>query len=415
MNQIVSLRFGLYQVIFGWMNFVLVVPAIYLLLGLPLIMREYGWSGTDIGFFQLAGLPAVFKFLLALPVQRFRVGKRHYSYWSVLLGLLLAALLYLISDPGMLAHRVPLFLLSLAINLLSTWADIPLNALAVKLLPRSEQMRAGSIRSMATFVGAIVGSGLMLVIQGRWGWSAPFYMMASGLLLSLLLMLLLKEDKQNDELLLQSDKRPVMMDLVGYFRQPGAKFWIWLLMSSFPFIGAAWLYLKPMLLDLGVEAQNVAWIVGVGGGIIGALSSLLSGQFVRYLGVAKAIPTYLFYTFMTLIILTLTMLFKFSMIWIIVSIFLVAIAMGAMSSLVFGLMMYFTRHKCRASDYGLQASLFIATRLTFPICAGIILDAGGYVLMLTVLSLCVLLVFIFTLIFRAHIKYMMLHTHDGFS
>lgn len=413
MNQIASSRIGLYQVIFGWMNFVLVIPAIYLLLGLPLTMREYGWSGTDIGFFQLAGLPAVFKLLLALPIQRFRVGKRHYSYWVVLLVLILVALLCLISDPGILARRIPLFLLALAINLLSTWADIPLNALAVKLLPRSGQMRAGSIRSMATFTGAIVGSGFMLVLQGLWGWPVPFYIMSGGLLFGLLLMAGLREYKQDDERVPQSAK-PIM-DLSGYFRQPGAKFWIWLLVSSFPFIGAVWLYLKPMLLDLGVVAQNVAWIVGVGGGSIGAISSLLSGSLVRYLGVTKAIPGYLFFALLTLVALTLSMLFKLDIAWIIASIFLVAIAMGGMSSLMFGLMMIFTRHKCRASDYGFQTSIFVVARLTFPLGAGMILDTGGYVLMLTVLSLCVLSVFILTLIFRSHIAYIVLHEHDGLA
>lgn len=413
MNQIASSRIGLYQVIFGWMNFVLVIPAIYLLLGLPLTMREYGWSGTDIGFFQLAGLPAVFKLLLALPIQRFRVGKRHYSYWVVLLVLILVALLCLISDPGILARRIPLFLLALAINLLSAWADIPLNALAVKLLPRSEQIRAGSIRSMATFTGAIVGSGFMLVLQGLWGWPVPFYIMSGGLLFGLLLMAGLREYKQDDGRVPQSAK-PIM-DLSGYFRQPGAKFWIWLLVSSFPFIGAVWLYLKPMLLDLGVVAQNVAWIVGVGGGSIGAISSLLSGSLVRCLGVTKAIPGYLLFALLTLVALTLSMLFKLDIAWIIASIFLVAIAMGGMSSLMFGLMMIFTRHKCRASDYGFQTSLFVVARLTFPLGAGMILDTGGYVLMLTVLSLCVLSVFILTLIFRSHIAYIVLHEHDGLA
>ena len=34
------------QLLFGWLGFVLVVPSIYLLLGLPLVMREHGWSGT---------------------------------------------------------------------------------------------------------------------------------------------------------------------------------------------------------------------------------------------------------------------------------------------------------------------------------------------------------------------------------
>ena len=97
------------QLLFGWLNFVLVVPSIYLMLGLPLVMREHGWSGTDIGLFQLAGLPAVFKFLLALPVQRYRSARSHYRMWALVLCALLAALLVLVSQQAISASRWYLF------------------------------------------------------------------------------------------------------------------------------------------------------------------------------------------------------------------------------------------------------------------------------------------------------------------
>lgn len=35
------------QLLFGWLNLALAVPSIYLMFGLPLVMRQYGWSGTD--------------------------------------------------------------------------------------------------------------------------------------------------------------------------------------------------------------------------------------------------------------------------------------------------------------------------------------------------------------------------------
>jgi len=65
---------------------------------------------------------------------------------------------------------------------------------------------------------------------------------------------------------------------------------------------------------------------------------------------------------------------------------------------MFGLMMFFTRNERRAADYGLQASLFVLTRLTFPIGAGVLLDRGGYSLMLTALCCGVLAVLITVLL-----------------
>jgi MFS family permease len=158
-------------------------------------MREHGWSGTDIGLFQLAGLPAVFKFLLALPVQRYRCERGHYRTWALVLCLLLALLLVVVSQQAITAHRGYLFGLAFAAGVLATWADIPVNALAIKLLPPSERIRAGGIRSAALFLGAIVGAGVMLLVQNRWGWQAPFLLMAAGLLLALLPLAWLREGR----------------------------------------------------------------------------------------------------------------------------------------------------------------------------------------------------------------------------
>ena len=66
------------QVLFGWLNLALAIPSIYLMFGMPLVMRQYGWSGTEIGLFQLAGLPAVFLFgghARSEPTRK--VGLRH--------------------------------------------------------------------------------------------------------------------------------------------------------------------------------------------------------------------------------------------------------------------------------------------------------------------------------------------------
>nr|WP_312593445.1 MFS transporter [Stutzerimonas nitrititolerans] len=165
------------QLLFGWMNLVLAVPSIYLMLGMPLVMRQHGWSGAEIGLFQLAALPAIFKFLLAVPVQRVRLGRGHFVHWLLLLCALLLALYWLIGRHNLIGDRIMLFALTFAISIAATWADIPLNALAVQWLPRSEQLRAGSIRSAALFVGAIVGGGVMIMVQARVGWQAPFWLL----------------------------------------------------------------------------------------------------------------------------------------------------------------------------------------------------------------------------------------------
>ncbi len=373
------------QVLFGWLNLVLAVPSIYLMFGMPLVMRQYGWSGTEIGLFQLAGLPAVFKFLLAVPVQRVRLGKGHMVHWMLLLGAVLLLLYWLIGRQNLIEQRMPLFVMTFAISIIATWMDIPLNALAVQWLPRSQQLRAGSIRSAALFLGAIVGGGAMLLIQARLGWQAPFLIMGAGLVLGVMPLLALRHKPQSEDAA-QPAQAGFVADWASFFNQPAARQWTWLLLTAFPFIGAAWLYLKPLLLDAGMPMQEVAWVVGIAGGVTGVVFSLLGGRLIGVLGTARAILVYLLAALLALLLLTVSVWLKLGQVWLIVSALCLAASMGAVSALMFGLTLFFSRRQRTASDYGLQSSLFVITRLAAPVAAGLLLDRLGQAGMLACLS-----------------------------
>ncbi|WP_156320507.1 hypothetical protein [Pseudomonas lini] len=116
------------QLLTHWLNLALTVPLIYQLIGLPLTMREHDWSGTQIGLMQMTGVP---------------------------------------------------FVLAMSVSLFGTWVDMPVNALTIRILPQTQHMQAGAIRSTATCLGAIVGGGLMLILYNHMGWASPFY--AAGL------------------------------------------------------------------------------------------------------------------------------------------------------------------------------------------------------------------------------------------
>ncbi|WYX08902.1 hypothetical protein WJ978_24820 [Achromobacter xylosoxidans] len=167
------LRHGLTQALFGWLNLALTAPGVYLWLGLPLVLRQHGWSGTALGLFQLASLPTVFKFLLAMPLDR--RGARHGGYrrWTAALLLAYAAVLLALGWRDLLNDGVTLFALAAAAALAGTWADVPVNALAIRVLPVAGRASAGGIRSMALCLGAIAGGGLMLLAQARWAGRRP--------------------------------------------------------------------------------------------------------------------------------------------------------------------------------------------------------------------------------------------------
>ncbi len=391
------------QALFAWLNLALTAPSVYLWLGLPLLMRQQGWSGLEIGLFQLAGLPAVFKILLARPIEgRYRlIGTRAptprliaYRHWSVGLCLALAAVLMLLGWRQLLDSRTALFGLAFAAAWLATWADIPVNALAIRYLPARQHLRAAALRSAALSIGAIVGGGVMLLVQLRWGWRAPFWLLAAMLLSGAALIALLSRPgcsaSAGAEDPVGTPTTSLARDCRGFMAQPGARIWTALLMLYFPFIGTAWFYLKPLLLDLGFAAQQVALLVGIGGGVVAAAASLLTARLAHSVGLDRALPLGAWFAAAALAALALISTGGWPPVLAIAAAAWVAAAMGSTAALAFALTMRFSRPSATAADYGLQSSLFASSRLLVPLAGGLLLDRFGYPTLLVVLMLAML-------------------------
>ena len=391
-----------YQFSFGALNLALATPAIYLAIGLPLIMRQHGWSGTEIGVFQLMGFPALFKIIMAWPVEnRHDIAvTKHYVRWATLLGSAYLLVLLALAMSGIDANRWQLFTLGLLASGLSAWADIPVNALAIYLLPPEERIRAGGIRSAALCLAAILGGGLMLLAQQNWGWHAPFIFMASLLFAALWLLSTLRKTGKTakTEHLALVPETAWLATWRDFFRQPGAWRWTLLLLGYFPFVATGWVYLKPLLLDYGFAAKEVAWIAGVGGGGCAALASLATARLVNHSTLGRAVPLCAFAGFATLVFLAAAIWHHADHRVMIVTSLLLAASMGTTASLAFSLMMEFARVRHQAVDYGLQASLFTLGRLTMPPIAGFILDRFNYVGMLAALALGALIMAMFSYI-----------------
>lgn len=384
------------QAVFGLIHLALAAPMIYLALGLPLLMRQHGWSGAEIGLFQLAGLPALLKAVMALPVEqpgRPGHGARRYRRWTAALGAGYAAALLLLALAGIHAPKPVLFALLLACVLCATWADVPVSALAIRVLPPAERARAGGVRAAALFAAAILGGGLMLVLAQRLGWASPFIVMAAllGLALAWLPMLHAGEDAAAPV----ARPSPAMADLAllrGFFRQAGVGRWLVLLTACFPFVGVAWVYLKPMLLDQGLRAEAVAWALGMGGGTLGAAASLAVARRLGHERLGAWLPLSAWGNGAVLGLLALALWLRAPAPWLIAGGLALAVSVGVCSSIVFGRMMDFTRPGRQALDYGIQASFFALGRLALMPVAGWLLDRAGsasLMLALCVPALCV--------------------------
>jgi len=376
------------HLLLGWLNLALAAPVIYLFVGLSLVMRQHGFSGKQMGVMLLAGLPAMLKFMLAAPIDRWQLGRSNYRNWAVMLSLAYAGALLLVAlNPLATTAYAQMFGLIMLASLFATWADVPVNALAIALLPESERIRAGAVRSAATSLGAVMGGGLMLVLYTRYGWAAPLLILAVGVLSCAALVVLLN-----------THTSPVNAPHVGikqwlsWFSPTTHRFWAVLVLLYYPLIGTSWFYLKPLMSDHGVNPEQIALIVGIIGGIVAALAAVASGRLSRHIGPRKALPLFALGDLLALGALAAVVILGLGENTLIAAALFVALTMGASAGLVYGLMMNYTRAGLSALDYGIQSSLFVIGRTFIPLLAGFVLDWGGYSAMLGSLMLAVALV-----------------------
>ncbi|MBJ7552017.1 MFS transporter [Marinomonas ostreistagni] len=377
-------------------NFMLTAMTIYLYLGMPLAMRQNGWSGAEIGAFQLAGIPVLLKFLMAAPIERFVFKKSNYFKWACFLGAGTIVGLVCLSQSNI--EEVPfiqVFLCTLVTSIFATWVDIPVNAIAIRTLPQKEQVRSGAFRSSVSALASIIGGGIMIFVYGRFGWEAPIYLFMIGIALSLLMLFPVEKEtaetatassQENTASYLSNRVETSISTWKGYFLQPDKVWWNIILVSYFPFVGCAWLFLKPTLLDHGLKVDEIAWLATIGG-IVAALAGFL------YALLLKKVPGFraLFWVSglnLIALYLMLHLSHSFPHGWqLVATVSVLALSLGLSSGLVLGLIMAQSRKHHEAIDYGIQSSLFSLSRMLVPAVAGVLLDYIGYQGMFTALLL----------------------------
>ncbi|ADZ89407.1 MFS transporter [Marinomonas mediterranea] len=364
----------------SWSNFILTAMTIYLFLGMPLAMRQHGWSGAEIGMFQLAGLPVLLKFFMGAPIERFAFKQANYFKWSLLLSVGVAIGLFLLSRAD-IEHVSfsQVFFATILTSVFATWLDIPVNALAIRLLDEKEQLRNGVLRSSVAALASIVGGGIMIFVYSDYGWQAPIYVFMFALILSLILLFLLEKQEKNvgSTSVYSMKKKGGLSLLKGYFHQPDKRWWHLILVFYFPFIGCAWLFLKPTLLDFGVSLDDIAWLATLGG-IVAAIASFSYAVVLKRLpGRGLLLSASVFNIIALYIMLSLTMAVPER--WqLITAVVVLAIALGLSSGVIMGIMMTQCRQQHEAFDYSLQSSLFALSRMLVPALAGVLLDKLGY-------------------------------------
>lgn len=248
---------------------------------LPVFLRQQGVSLELIGLTSLLSLPWTLKVLWSPLIDRYgwtRWG--HYKFWIVLMqslmGIAITICAFLDLETNFILLIAGMFV---AISFAAT-QDIATDALAIEILQPAERGLGNSIQGAGSYLGAILGGGVILILLEALGWTRSLLVMALVVFLLIFPVIFHRENVT----LPKTDYQLSLSALGGFFKQ--TRIWGWLLILIVYMMGVtiASTMSRPLLVDLGMSLTDIGILNGIvsfGGGFVG---SILGGFWLKSLG-----------------------------------------------------------------------------------------------------------------------------------
>lgn len=375
------------NILFSILFTAILTPMIFFVMGLPMILQIKGFDASLIGIFQLAGLPMIFKFLMSPPIDKIVFEKKHYKKWTFYIGILYILLLTIISFLSLENSIYPVFITILITAFISTFMDIPLNALAIKTFTKEQSLSAGSYKISAYSMASLLGGGIFLLVFNHLGWNLTFILMALLVLFSLIALYFIEE---NDEIIYV--EKISSKNIITFFKQKDIGIWIFILSFYFVSISALWVFMKPYLIHKGVKPDDVAIWVGIYGSFIAILGGALSNYIGKKFSKKSLLIIFMFFNIFSTSLLIFIEQYNLTFYYLIISVTFIALAIALSSAIIFSMIMDYSRKESRAIDYSVQSSIFSFTRIISAVIAGIIVSNFGFDKMFIFELFCLVLV-----------------------
>ena len=375
------------NILFSILFTAILTPMIFFVMGLPMILQIKGFDASLIGIFQLAGLPMIFKFLMSPPIDKIVFEKKHYKKWTFYIGILYILLLTIISFLSLENSIYPIFIAILITAFISTFMDIPLNALAIKTFTKEQSLSAGSYKISAYSMASLLGGGIFLLVFNHLGWNLTFILMALLVLFSLFALYFIEE---NDEIIYV--EKISSKNIITFFKQKDISIWIFILSFYFVSISALWVFMKPYLIHKGVKPDDVAIWVGIYGSFIAILGGALSNYIGKKFSKKSLLIIFMFFNIFSTSLLIFIEQYNLTFYYLIISVTFIALAIALSSAIIFSMIMDYSRKESRAIDYSVQSSIFSFTRIISAVIAGIIVSNFGFGNMFIFELFCLILV-----------------------
>ncbi len=339
------------------------VPMTFFSTVMPVIMRQEHYSLTSIGLLQLVKLPWILKFLWAPLIDGTSKHTSDFKKWIFSSEIIYAVLITAI---GFLDLKVDFNLIILILVFAFTASatqDVATDAFAVLILKKEDRSIGNSMQSGGSFLGTVIGSGVLLIIYSFYGWKFLMFGLAGFVLIAIIPLSFYK--KRNLKIPKESKKISVK-DLYLFFTQKGIYKQLILLFFFYSGIIGILTMVKPWLVDLGYNIKEIGIYSGIYGASAGFLSAFIAGWVMKKLGRKKSVRIFMLFTIIVTAYFVLISRMIPSTEFLIIALLLIWGVYGANSVAVYTIAMDGVRKGREGTDFTLQivfthlGSLFLA-------------------------------------------------------
>ena len=261
------------------------IPSSFFATALQVMMREANYSLATIGLLQLVKLPWVVKFLWSPLVDRHCLTGRDFRRCIVVSEIVYAIFIILAGHLNVTDNLYLIIFMVMLSLVASATQDIATDALAILMHTGRDKSMVNSMQSMGSFGGALIGSGVLLLVLHQFGWHmvTPFL----GVFVLLMLIPLLRRKDLN---IAQKDvrQRARLTDFASFFVQRGIWRQIGFLLLYYASIIGILSMMRPWLVDLGYSMKEIGVMSGIIGTSFAFCASFGAGFIVRRIGIFTA-------------------------------------------------------------------------------------------------------------------------------
>lgn len=345
---------------------------------LPLMLRARGVSLQALGFVGLLAAPWLVKALWAPWVDRW--GSRSFGRRKSWIVPMQAALCLSACAAAQVERPSLLFGLVFLMNLCAATQDIAVDGLAVSWLTPRELGIGNAVQVVGYKLGMLTGGGILIWASDKLGFSGVFYTMAILMLLVMLVALRLHEPPDERATVAQTFRvREVFLQLSAAVRERTALPLLAVIVSykmGETLADAMW---KPMLFDRGYSVGQIGLWTGTYGMLASLAGSFGAGLWIK----ARPLPA-------ALLSIALLRAAGVAAEWwislqagptpeqIIAVTCIEHVLGGAITTVMFTLMMRHTRPEIGGTHYTLLASIEVWGKLPFGALSGVLAQRAGY-------------------------------------